>query len=244
MYVPQLTSVVGEFGAGKTLLALELAAIACHNYRKKLLVSNFPIDLGYYRRYLLRKKFKWLARRLRVVTVRSISELPNYADCVVVLDEAGIFLNARNWGKVDHAIQVYLSQLRKYNVNLICTYQYPEQVDKLIREFSQLFAVVQALKKYDCKLRAPRLFVRTVYFFNPYKFSLYLSDLSFRCHPLKPRFNALKVWDNFPFLSRLKRLPFYLLSALAVSCSLKARWYFWTDYDLLFASYSSRQILL
>jgi len=238
MRLPNCTSIVGEFGSGKTLLALELALFNLHLYKKNLLVTNFPLNLYYLREYCLRKRYYKLSRSICVVQVSSVLELPAYRNAVVVVDEGGLFFSARNWSKLANSVACYLSQLRKFNVNLLVTYQYPEQVDKLVREFSQLFAVVQALKVYDSSLNMPRLLARSVYFYNQFKFNRYCSDLAFRSSPLKPRFAALKVWDNFPIFADLRDRFYSFLFRLGVRFRRQPNLY-----QILFRVFDSSQIL-
>jgi hypothetical protein len=50
-----------------------------------------------------------------------------------VLDEVHNFFSARSWQKVSRGVELYMSQLRKFNDDLLLITQHPEKVDKNFR---------------------------------------------------------------------------------------------------------------
>ncbi|MFN9063359.1 MAG: hypothetical protein ACK5WL_25985, partial [Pseudanabaena sp.] len=86
---------------------------------------------------------------------------------------------------------IRLAQIRKLNIHLLLTYQYPEQIDKVFREQTQHFVLCYAATKYDRKLNLPRLLTRSRYHFDRRRFEQYESDNVFRNHPIKPKLASL-----------------------------------------------------
>jgi len=60
-------------------------------------------------------------------------------DCTIIIDEAGIWLNARKWNDVPEEILYRLMQSRKKRYDLIYTAQNPEMVEVTLRRITNFF---------------------------------------------------------------------------------------------------------
>jgi hypothetical protein len=73
-------------------------------------------------------------------------------ESVCLLDEAGIFLNSREFQKTPRELLADLCQSRKFGADLMWCAQFDEQVDKQMRMLTQYFVHCSSLSTYDRKL--------------------------------------------------------------------------------------------
>jgi hypothetical protein len=116
---------------------------------------------------LPRKKYKPLLPWIKVMMERGggISWIINpenlqalmIPESVILLDEAGIFLNSREFAKTPKELLADLAQSRKDGCDLIYCAQFDEQVDKQMRLLTQYFWHCTGFSLWDKKLRRPSL---------------------------------------------------------------------------------------
>jgi len=70
---------------------------------------------------------------------RGWDEFALYENCTFIIDEAGIWLNARKWSVIPEALLYRLMQSRKKRFDLIYTAQNPEMVEVTLRRLSNYF---------------------------------------------------------------------------------------------------------
>lgn len=177
MSLPQLQLILGEFGSGKSLWLLEKGLYLANRYRKGI-ICNFPINKNALRAYCRARGYRWVEylsrqrrgiRYLPIVCAADMYKLLDVRSCVILLDEAGVFLNARSWSKVPEGFLGSLVQLRKdFNIFLLAAH-YLEQVDKQVRENCQLFTLCRGVSVPGGN-GEPRLIFRHRFEFKPAKF--------------------------------------------------------------------------
>lgn len=67
------------------------------------------------------------------------SEFLDLKECCVVLDEAGIWLNARKWASLPDKVLYRFMESRKYKFDLLYTAQNPEMVEATLRRVTNFF---------------------------------------------------------------------------------------------------------
>lgn len=76
---------------------------------------------------------------------------------VVCLDEAGVFLNSRDFAATPKALLSDLAQSRKDGIDLVWCAQFDEQVDKQFRLLTQFWVHCQSLAIYNSASRRPEI---------------------------------------------------------------------------------------
>lgn len=187
MPVAHLQLIVGEFGSGKSLFAVEHCLALAERYRKAI-VTNFSFDIPQLLRYCEMKGYTWIPklvrwRRIIVHPCRSCAELDaalSYRNSIILIDEAGIFLNARSWSRVSQDFLSSLVQCRKDGNFLIFVCHFLEQVDKQLRENVQEFIECRALTIYDRRLKNDRILIRWRHHFKPRRYHQWIENMQAR----------------------------------------------------------------
>lgn len=157
-----ITGVCGDIGSGKSFYQLKYALDQC-NAKHKRLVCNFKVNIPALKAYASASKMPyliWLADNRQIACIPSLSSLTDlftYPDSIVCLDEAGIFLNSREFSKTPKSLLSDLAQSRKQAIDLIYAAQFDAQVDKQFRMLTQYFIHCDGLTRYDRKSRRPKL---------------------------------------------------------------------------------------
>lgn len=220
--VPNLTAIIGEFGSGKSLYALELGLYLANKYHKRF-ATNIVLDRKNLIIYCQSQGYDWLATNAPFYYFGDLdpTTLLDFKNSVVICDEAGVLFNARFWKNTSKDFLTKLAQLRKLNIHLILTYQYVSQVDKVFREQTQHFILCYADTRYSLKLNLPQLLSRSRYHFNRRRFEQYEFDANFRNHPIKPKIAAITYGVDYPplayTLAELRKC--FFLFFLAVKCT-------------------------
>jgi hypothetical protein len=113
----------GDIGAGKTLYAVK-EAIKYMN-RGWYVFTNFP---------------------LRYATVISYPAFVNYNfpnKSLIIIDEANIWFNSREWKKLTLNAMLKFTQSRKLGYDIIYTTQRPEAVDVQLRDITTIFCKIE-----------------------------------------------------------------------------------------------------
>lgn len=168
-----IIGITGEIGAGKSLEQLRFSLELCQKRHRKL-VTNFALNLTAVKKYgqLTKQPWvTWLADNNQIACVDTIANLPELLkdrkNCVIALDEAGIFLNARDFAKTPKSLLMDLAQSRKCGNDLIWAAQFDDQVDKQFRKLTQFFIFATGFSVHDEKLGIPRLKLKQYWHFKP-----------------------------------------------------------------------------
>lgn len=157
-----ITAICGDIGSGKSFKQLEYG-LSEANKKRKILVCNFALNKFELKRYCALKKYGWIGYLIDTNQIVCLSALDNlesfvsYPNSVCLLDEAGIFLNTREFAKTPKKLLQDLAQSRKFGADLIYCAQFDDQVDKQLRLLTQYFVVCQSVTIYDRKLKRPKM---------------------------------------------------------------------------------------
>lgn len=109
-------------------------------------------------------------------------------ESVILLDEAGIFLNSRDFQNTSKKLLSDLVMSRKDGCDLIWCAQFEDQVDKQFRQLTQFWIHCQSLSKYDRQMRRPKLLVKQIFWFSCADYYRWLADPIARGNYFKTRF--------------------------------------------------------
>lgn len=114
---------IGGWGTGKTYAAVIMARKAALRYQVPI-VSN--LELRYPEK-----------DAIEVITLDDIEEIMDAKNCVLLLDEIGVLMPSRFYGKLAAKTAFRWAQLRKYRVfDVFWTTQSLARVDTLVRELT------------------------------------------------------------------------------------------------------------
>lgn len=97
-------------------------------------------------------------------------------ESVVLLDEAGIFLNAREFRKLSVKFLNDLAQSRKQGTDMYWAAQFDEQVDKQFRMLTQFFVHCSSLSVYSARLARPVMRWKKIVFFTASRYFDWIRD--------------------------------------------------------------------
>jgi len=127
--VKMLSLILGYMGSGKTLLLTAIAKMS-----NKQIISNYHLNIPY-------KPF-------------SIYDFVNgkYNDCLVLIDEAYVFLESRISGSIRNRYMSYmLFQSRKKTIEIIMSMQLMNTVDLRYRELADVIVICNGMNKKGFK---------------------------------------------------------------------------------------------
>ena len=108
-------------------------------------------------------------------------------ESVILLDEAGILLNSREFAKTSKKLLADLAQSRKDGCDLIWCAQFDEQVDRQLRLLTQFWIHCESLSMYDKKMRRPKLFYKRIFWFRCSDYQEWLQNPRVRGSHIKTR---------------------------------------------------------
>jgi hypothetical protein len=187
-----ITAICGDIGSGKSFKQLHYGLQQVNKKRKRL-VTNFGLNYAEFRRYAGMMRYGWLAHIIdtkQIATmdcIESLGDILKYSDSLVLLDEAGIFLNTREFSKTPKKLLMDLAQSRKFGCDLVYCAQFDDQVDKQFRMLTQYFIQCQASTIYDKRLRRPRMVTKNYFIFTADKYHTWAGNS-------KDRANFVKTW--------------------------------------------------
>lgn len=160
-YLGNIIVYTGPIRNGKSLLALFHGLLAIEDFKLERLVCNFQVDVNALRDACL---FYWLPHAYKVFSSGQIyfvyepNDLFNFKNALIIFDECGIYLNARDWASNKDFFK-FLPQIGKGSINchlfLIC--QYVDQLDFQAQQMIEFCWQVVGTKQYDLNLKMPRL---------------------------------------------------------------------------------------
>lgn len=184
--------IYGEIGSGKSWKQMHFGLELANTLRKKI-VTNFAINLPELKKYAARKRYwwvVWLCDNGQIAVVDAANNLEELLDCknsVVMLDEAGIFLNAREFSKTPKSLLMDLAQSRKDGNDLLYAAQFDAQVDKQFRLLTQWFIHCAGVAKTDKKTRRPKLYWKYYAHFKGAQYQRWQQDI-------KAQTSVLRTW--------------------------------------------------
>lgn len=133
--VPRLpiVGITGVNGAGKTLLAVELAIADLKAGRP--VYSTVPLSTPYG----------------DSIPVRSLSHLLSITDATVLLDEIAVIFSSRSGSSVPSEVVTFLQTLRHRGVSVMWTAPTWRRADLLVREVTQAVVTVRPLMRRQVK---------------------------------------------------------------------------------------------
>jgi hypothetical protein len=184
--------IAGSIGSGKSHLQLKIALEMCEQ-KEKQLVTNFPLNREGLKEYSIFKNYKWILKLLKnggISEIHAPKKLEDlfFPESVVCLDEAGIFLNSREFQKTSKKLLADLCQSRKFGTDLVWCSQFLEQVDNQFRMLTQFWTHANSLTVYDKEFRRPRLFWKRYYWMDSDNYYQWNSNKSARTSHIKTRF--------------------------------------------------------
>ena len=195
-----ITAIFGEIGSGKSWFQMK-HALEMAEKRIKRLVTNFPLNLDGLYSYCKQKGYYFLVDQIDTGGIIYINPNSSLADIlripqsIVCLDEAGVFLNARSFLTTPKDLLSDLAQSRKEGADLIYAAQFPDQIDKQLRELTQFVAHCEGVTKYNNKERRPELIVKNYHLFTRINYDRWYKSPKARFNPVKTRF-AYAMYSN------------------------------------------------
>lgn len=170
---PNLIAIIGSYGSGKSLHLMELSICLAERHKRALCYSdNMDTNAIQIRKWAALNNCPWVAKCAKITTFshRNAHEIIGMTDTVIVVDEAGITLNARNWQKVGQDLLGYLFQIRHYNSQILLAFHYLEQIDKAFRETCECFLLCRGATVPAPTPPHRRMISRGIFRFNQTKF--------------------------------------------------------------------------
>jgi hypothetical protein len=195
-------SVCGLGGSGKSLYQLHFACKLA-NRKRTILVSNLALNLEELHKYCGMLKYGWLAHQIEMNRVHQLPGLDNvlklfeYRRATILLDEAGVFFNSRNYAKMPPQVLAAMAQLRHDGNDLIWAAQYFDQVDKSFRMLCHRSTHAYGVSRYSPRLKNDELTFRNWATFDPNSYEKWLEDKKARSPGIggfiRTRMAAMKV---------------------------------------------------
>lgn len=141
---------------------VEQALILIERNKREGLVTNQPVNLDAIERYAIKKKAWHLLKVVRSGKIyfdahTDLQTIVTYKNAVILLDEVGVFANARDWkelkNKAPHFL-LHLLQSRKIGVDLIWAAQTHEMADPFLRSITNFFIHCDFYKPIDFYTRS------------------------------------------------------------------------------------------
>lgn len=141
---------------------------------------------------------KYLCENGGIIQIPSPENLQSLIipDSVVLLDEAGILLNSRDFANTPKKLLADLAQSRKLGTDLIWCAQFSEQVDKQIRLLTQFWIHCESISIYDKKMRRPKLKYKKIFWFRCSDYQLWLANPKARGSFLKTKFVFSTIYEG------------------------------------------------
>ncbi len=117
-------------------------------------------------------------------------------ESVVLLDEAGILLNSREFANTSKQLLADLAQSRKDGCDLIWCAQFDEQVDRQLRMLTQFWIHCESLAVYDKKMRRPKLLYKRIFWFRCSDYHEWQNNPRVRGNHFKTRFVFSTIYEG------------------------------------------------
>lgn len=189
LHVPgPITGVCGSpsnpIGSGKTWVGLAIALQLAEQLKYDV-VANFALEARELAYYFQMCGYKHLYLKLiknEGIYVKPICspdgrhlELENWMDrsrTIYILDEAGVFLNSRNFRNVSMQFLSDLAQIRHDGRRLIHIEQFYDQVDKQLRSLTSSYIQADCQCKFCPVLDGPKIILKSYRLYETRKFTV------------------------------------------------------------------------
>lgn len=229
-YVPPgpITGILGLPGTGKSFVAL-MAGFEMAEELRLGVVTNFTLDAKVLYQYFLSSGYIWLLSQLihgNGVRVRScadgqyltLTDFMQETKTLYIIDEAGVYLNSRNFKNIPLDFLSNLAQIRHDCRRLFWISQYREQVDKTLRELTASYIEADCPTRYSRRLGNTELVGKSYKVFTAKNYDAYERKiLSGQMTGFKAHINSLrlaeKTWSGN--LTSVDRLLFQVYGSFA-----------------------------
>jgi hypothetical protein len=145
-----IIGIMGDFGTGKTLSMVE-QGLKVANHRKRRIVANFACNYKYLKEYCKLKKYdNILWRHIQIESEEDLLKLISCRNAVILLDEAGLEMFSRNFKHQGRSNILHeMFQIRKSRSIIIFSCQYIDQVDKQMKDNTQLWIYCKGFQKNE-----------------------------------------------------------------------------------------------
>jgi len=131
-----ITIIEGRPGMGKSIYLV--GEIFRHLRRGKRVYTNVAIsDIAFASKY-----------DKQLFSIDSLEDIVDLREGEIVLDEVHIYLNSRNWDKLDVKFQLFLQQHRKRGLNITGAVQSIKRADVVFRELIQIFYRIRKIVSF------------------------------------------------------------------------------------------------
>ena len=178
-------------------------------YNIKLVIYAFKLNLYFLasnklkrpRKPKLKPMLPWIKRLCETGGIIQIPHPENLEallipESVVLLDEAGILLNSRDFAKTSKQLLADLAQSRKDGCDLIWCAQFDEQVDRQLRLLTQFWIHCDSISAFDKKMRRPKLHWKRIYWFRCSDYQDWLNNPRIKGSHIKTRFIYSMVYEG------------------------------------------------
>ncbi len=218
-YLPPIFGIVGPQGSGKSFSTFKLLCMQADLLQYDL-CFNFSVDLDALYNYCLNSGYYWLVSRIihNKIRCRFSDELDTFMDLpktIYVMDEAGVYMNSREFQKVPKSFLHQLAQVRHDSMVLVWCAQYADMVDRVLRELTAGYCQCLSLSKPNKKLGNYELYWQKFYIYNARQYKIYLNKVDSKLSGFKFWVNARKLADFHyeGFLSTNDKLIFDIYSS-------------------------------
>ena len=206
-----IIGIAGAIGSGKSFTQL-VTAFEFANRKERQIIANFPLNIPAVYEYAKQKKYSWLQYLCSAGGISWITAPKNLQsllipETVCLLDEAGIFLNSREFAKTPKELLADLAQSRKFGCDLIYCSQFDEQVDRQMRLLTQYWVHCDSISFYDKVLRRPTLKYKKIYTFKASDYANWQSNPIDRTSHFRTRFAYATSYEG-GFLNKIDKLVF------------------------------------
>lgn len=211
----------GTVGSGKSFHAIELGLNFCKGQRAGHVIANFPINAPKKRFKRGKKKWQDIMSRWHYFEEIDVPYLMGLSiekgwfghesSCLVIIDEAGIMFNSRDWQSEKENRNKwikFLSQSRKFGYDFVFVCQADRMIDKQIRGF------VEYEVKHR-KINSSRMFA----FLNLFHFTVFMYiykwygtrlrahlNLSFYKRWIAARYDTMRIFNLEDLIDAMKKI--------------------------------------
>lgn len=164
----------------------KVGKILCHY------LFNKPLEYRYKRTWKPRYPYllSLLQKGMGVIEIVNPERLETLMipESVICLDEAGVFLNARDFSKTSKKLLADLAQSRKDGCDLIWAAQFDGQVDRQFRQLTQYWWHCMGFTVYNRRMRRPELVWKERHYFMADDYDMWVNNPRMRADMFKTRF--------------------------------------------------------
>lgn len=180
MYIPgPITGFIGLPGSGKSFYALKLGLYLANKIEYDI-CFNFSINESALYEYCILNGYTWLCHRIsrgKLICRESVDLQKFMPDretrILYILDEAGVYLNARSFQDTPKTFLHSLAQIRHDSKLLFWCAQYYDQVDRIIRDLSASICLCNSITKYSASLGNLEIVGKKAFLFDSSSYKIY-----------------------------------------------------------------------